>query len=184
MDGRGRVLEMEWVPRGFHLHRHSPKAIKQRWPLRFPAPREIHGVGWLGGVVYSPSLSFVVPAQTVVSRINYTAQLDDTIPFFRNFRNLKNLPPPSLPLQADKVLHEQQLGWEWRPPDDAVFTPVHSTTTTGGEGGATSGSGGEEEQDEDAAARAREQEVRRQLEGAFNSPSCSQRRCGEGLKVR
>lgn len=31
-------------------------------------------------------------------------------------------------LQADKVIHEQQLGWDWRPPDDAVFTPVHGTT--------------------------------------------------------
>lgn len=31
-------------------------------------------------------------------------------------------------LQADKVIHEQQLGWDWRPPDDAVFTPVHGAT--------------------------------------------------------
>jgi dynein regulatory complex protein 1 len=26
-------------------------------------------------------------------------------------------------LQADKVIHEQQLGWSWSPPDDALFTP-------------------------------------------------------------
>jgi hypothetical protein len=26
-------------------------------------------------------------------------------------------------LQADKVIHEQQLGWSWTPPDDALFTP-------------------------------------------------------------
>ncbi|KAG1659692.1 hypothetical protein FOA52_004331 [Chlamydomonas sp. UWO 241] len=25
-------------------------------------------------------------------------------------------------LQADKVLHEQQLGWDWRPPNEAVFS--------------------------------------------------------------
>ncbi len=27
-------------------------------------------------------------------------------------------------MQADKVLHEQQLGWDWQPPDDSVFTPA------------------------------------------------------------
>ncbi|MEW5307357.1 MAG: hypothetical protein WDW36_009761 [Sanguina aurantia] len=32
-------------------------------------------------------------------------------------------------LQADKVIHEQQLGWDWRPPDDAVFTPAHGGPT-------------------------------------------------------
>ncbi|EFJ47566.1 hypothetical protein VOLCADRAFT_81425 [Volvox carteri f. nagariensis] len=67
-------------------------------------------------------------------------------------------------LQADKVLHEQQLGWEWRPPDDEVFTPVHSSGPGGGTGsGGAGGDGGEEEQDEDAAARAREQEVAERL---------------------
>jgi hypothetical protein len=27
-------------------------------------------------------------------------------------------------LQADKVIHEQQLGWPWLPPDDALFSPA------------------------------------------------------------
>eukprot|EP00983_Pelagomonas_calceolata_P114016 1160051-Pelagomonas_calceolata.AAC.1 len=27
-------------------------------------------------------------------------------------------------LQADKVIHEQQLGWAWLPPDDALFLPA------------------------------------------------------------
>ena len=27
-------------------------------------------------------------------------------------------------LQADKVIHEQQLGWAWQPPDDALFLPA------------------------------------------------------------
>ncbi|KAG2497477.1 hypothetical protein HYH03_004630 [Edaphochlamys debaryana] len=74
-------------------------------------------------------------------------------------------------LQADKVLHEQQLGWDWRPPDDAVFTPVHG----GGPGGAPvpaagdgTGAPGEEEADEDAAARAREQELTERLRDPRN----------------
>ncbi|GLC76023.1 DNA replication checkpoint protein Drc1 [Pleodorina starrii] len=71
-------------------------------------------------------------------------------------------------LQADKVLHEQQLGWEWRPPDDAVFTPVHSSGPGGSGGAGGGGEGGDEEQDEDAAARAREQEVAERLRDGRN----------------
>ena len=73
-------------------------------------------------------------------------------------------------LQADKVIHMQQLGWDWRPPDDSVFMPVHAqaeatgrpdTAATGdGEGG----SGGEEE---NAAAKG-EGEVAERLKDARN----------------
>ncbi|KAG2426185.1 hypothetical protein HXX76_013166 [Chlamydomonas incerta] len=80
-------------------------------------------------------------------------------------------------LQADKVLHEQQLGWDWRPPDDAVFAPVHGDVAaaagaTGGAAGATGGGGlgpnGEEESEEDAAARVREAELGERLRDGRN----------------
>lgn len=28
-------------------------------------------------------------------------------------------------LAADRVIHEQQLGWQWQPPDDSLFTSPH-----------------------------------------------------------
>ncbi|KXZ47783.1 hypothetical protein GPECTOR_33g665 [Gonium pectorale] len=68
-------------------------------------------------------------------------------------------------LQADKVIHEQQLGWDWKPPDDAVFTPVHNGGAADNNSGA---GGGEEEQDEDTAARAREAELSERLHDARN----------------
>lgn len=36
-------------------------------------------------------------------------------------------------LRADKVLHEQQLGWAWHPPSADLFQPVGNMPTEGGE---------------------------------------------------
>ncbi len=58
------------------------------------------------------------------------------------------------------MIHEQQLGLDWRPPGDAVFTPVHGGPAGEGGAGGSAGGAGDEEADEDAAAKAREQEVR------------------------
>ena len=82
-------------------------------------------------------------------------------------------------LQADKVVHEQQLGWSWVPPDDALFTPSGlskpaqpaTTASTGGEGaeGSGEGDGGqpqEELTEEEAAARQAEAELQARLQDA------------------
>ncbi len=48
-------------------------------------------------------------------------------------------------LQADRVIHEQQLGWSWVPPDDSIFTsphdlmPVATTTAAAGAAGTSNG---------------------------------------------
>lgn len=43
-------------------------------------------------------------------------------------------------LQADKVIHEQQLGWSWNPPDDALFVPTLPAGPSGA--AAAAGAGG------------------------------------------
>lgn len=35
-------------------------------------------------------------------------------------------------MQADKIIHEQQLGWMWRPPDDSLFTSPHAEAAAAG----------------------------------------------------
>lgn len=50
-------------------------------------------------------------------------------------------------LQADRVIHEQQLGWGWRPPHDSVFASPHDPPAAGAPrdgrgGGAGVASGG------------------------------------------
>lgn len=88
-------------------------------------------------------------------------------------------------LQADKVIHEQQLGWSWQPPDDALFTPTgaqpggpastskHAGATSGsapgtgaaegGEEGREAGEDGEPISEEEAAARAADAELQERL---------------------
>jgi len=58
-------------------------------------------------------------------------------------------------LAADKVLHEQQLGWDWRPPSDAVFTV--------GGGAAAEARATDADVDEDAAAAAADAELAARL---------------------
>jgi len=47
-------------------------------------------------------------------------------------------------LAADRVIHEQQLGWQWQPPDDSLFTSPHDapqaqSPTSAAAGAAASG---------------------------------------------
>jgi len=84
-------------------------------------------------------------------------------------------------LQADKTIHDQQLGWTWLAPDDAVFDSVHDQAAKPG-GGSSSGGGGksgsgknggggkngttaaaDEEIDEDTVAAQREEELQSRL---------------------
>ncbi len=78
-------------------------------------------------------------------------------------------------LQADKVIAEQQLGWSWSPPSDALFVP--SSAEGGAAGGAAGAAGGaagqggdgaqQEAQDaiseEEAARQAAERELQERL---------------------
>ncbi|KAJ9522775.1 hypothetical protein QJQ45_019817 [Haematococcus lacustris] len=87
-------------------------------------------------------------------------------------------------LQADKVIHEQQLGWAWAPPDDALFIPTplapppaaaSAATTQQGEGSGQGTPGsrgaqgeeqvgeGEEVSEEEVAARRAEKELQERL---------------------
>ncbi|KAJ9522954.1 hypothetical protein QJQ45_023754 [Haematococcus lacustris] len=87
-------------------------------------------------------------------------------------------------LQADKVIHEQQLGWAWAPPDDALFVPTplapppaaaSAATTQQGEGSGQGTPGsrgaegeeqvgeGEEVSEEEVAARRAEKELQERL---------------------
>lgn len=52
-------------------------------------------------------------------------------------------------LQADKVICEQQMGWSWHPPDDALFTPstgphAPAASKGGSEGITAGGAGGQQ----------------------------------------
>lgn len=67
-------------------------------------------------------------------------------------------------LQADKIIHEQQLGWSWAPPDEGAFLSPHApaallegSAAKGGEGG----EGEEKEEDSEAlAAKAVQERIR------------------------
>ena len=67
---------------------------------------------------------------------------------------------PSFPYT--QVIHEQQLGWDWRPPDDALFNPVHSAAAEnkGAEGGAAE----EGVTEEEASAMRAAQELHERLQ--------------------
>mmetsp|Transcript_18056 Transcript_18056/g.45712 ORF Transcript_18056/g.45712 Transcript_18056/m.45712 type:complete len:694 (-) Transcript_18056:255-2336(-) len=64
-------------------------------------------------------------------------------------------------LQADKIIHEQQLGWDWRPPADEVFVSPHDASVleadrAGGKGGKDGGEGGEDDDSEAAEQAAKD----------------------------
>mmetsp|Transcript_35004 Transcript_35004/g.99216 ORF Transcript_35004/g.99216 Transcript_35004/m.99216 type:complete len:688 (-) Transcript_35004:130-2193(-) len=54
-------------------------------------------------------------------------------------------------LQADKIIHEQQLGWDWRPPSEEVFLSPHDALAE------ANGTAGDEDPGEDDDSEAAEQ---------------------------
>ncbi|GAX84384.1 hypothetical protein CEUSTIGMA_g11806.t1 [Chlamydomonas eustigma] len=75
-------------------------------------------------------------------------------------------------LQADKVLHEQQLGWDWLPPHDSVFTPSLPSSSSLAAKAAQAVGNGEEadegETEEEIKARQGEAEVQENLKDSRN----------------
>lgn len=69
-------------------------------------------------------------------------------------------------LQADKVICEQQLGWNWLPPDDALFIPSAQQgprTAANPTGTSAQGEQAGPSSEEDATAQAAEQELQEKL---------------------
>lgn len=57
-------------------------------------------------------------------------------------------------LQADKIIHEQQLGWDWRPPSDEVFVSPHDAAAEPSAGPGGEGDDPGEDDDSEAAEQA------------------------------
>lgn len=85
-------------------------------------------------------------------------------------------------LQADKILHEQQMGWQWRPPHESVFSLIPAASNDKNEGekqGEGEEGEGEEVNEEEAAAKRAEEEVQRRIRDPKNYGALSLL-CDEG----
>ena len=82
-------------------------------------------------------------------------------------------------LSADKILHEQQMGWQWRPPHESVFSLMPTASEEDADGQKQGEGDGEEVNEEEVAAKKAEEELHRRIRDPKNYGALSLL-CDEG----